>query len=123
MDKKDLLYRFIFGGSAVVLSYVATKLLPWKIIGGIFAAFPAVMVVAVMMVGIKSGTKEAVKTAQGSVFGMIGCAFCVVAVLISLQWTNNWFMSLSMGLMTWFISSILLVFLKEKWSKKHHASY
>lgn len=34
MDGRDLFFRFLFGGSAVVLSYEAAKLLPWKVIGG-----------------------------------------------------------------------------------------
>lgn len=61
MDYRDLFYRFLFGGIAVVLSYVTSIVLPWEMIGGIFAAFPAVMIVAVMMVGIKKGSKEAAK--------------------------------------------------------------
>lgn len=103
MDTKDLLYRFLFGGLAVVLSYVASVLLPWKIIGGIFAAFPAVMIVAVMMVGIKKGSKEAAKTANGSVYGMIGCFICVIAVLLMLKWTDLWLVSLLIGLVVWFL--------------------
>jgi uncharacterized membrane protein (GlpM family) len=118
LDTKDLLYRFLFGGSAVVLSYVASVLLPWKIIGGIFAAFPAVMIVAVMMVGIKKGSKEAAKTANGSVYGMIGCFICVIAVLLMLKWTDLWLVSLLIGLVVWFFSSIFLVHLRENGVRK-----
>jgi uncharacterized membrane protein (GlpM family) len=118
LDTKDLLYRFLFGGLAVVLSYVASVLLPWKIIGGIFAAFPAVMIVAVMMVGIKKGSKEAAKTANGSVYGMIGCFICVIAVLLMLKWTDLWLVSLLIGLVVWFFSSIFLVHLRENGVRK-----
>ncbi|BBU41042.1 MULTISPECIES: DUF3147 family protein [Aeribacillus] len=113
MDGRDLFFRFLFGGSAVVLSYEAAKLLPWKVIGGIFAAFPAVMVVAVMMVGTKNGSKEAAKTAQGSVYGMVGCFICVLAVLFSLQFTHNWWGSFIFGLITWFASSLFLVYMRD----------
>ena len=58
MDYRDLFYRFLFGGIAVVLSYVTSIVLPWEMIGGIFAAFPAVMIVAVMMVGIKKAQRK-----------------------------------------------------------------
>jgi uncharacterized membrane protein (GlpM family) len=118
MDGRDLLFRFLFGGSAVVLSYVTAKLLPWKVIGGIFAAFPAVMVVAVMMVGMKKGSKEAAKTAQGSVYGMIGCLICVLTVLFSLQFTQNWWGSFIFGLVTWFASSLFLVHIREHKKEK-----
>jgi hypothetical protein len=68
---KDLLIRFILGGAAVMVSYLITIISPWKILAGIFAAFPAVMITAVLMVGIASGSKKAAKIANGSVFGMI----------------------------------------------------
>ena len=113
MDGRDLFFRFLFGGSAVVLSYVTAKLLPWKVIGGIFAAFPAVMVVAVMMVGMKYGSKEAAKTAQGSVYGMIGCLICVLMVLFSLQLTHNWWVSFIFGLIAWLASSSFLVYMRD----------
>lgn len=80
---------------------------------GIFAAFPAVMVVAVMMVGTKNGSKEAAKTAQGSVYGMVGCFICVLAVLFSLQFTHNWWGSFIFGLITWFASSLFLVYMRD----------
>lgn len=118
LDTKDLLYRFLFGGLAVVLSYVTSVFLPWKIIGGIFAAFPAVMIVAVMMVGIKKGSKEAAKTANGSVYGMIGCFICVIAVLLMLKWTDLWLVSLIIGLVVWFFSSVFLVHLRENGVRK-----
>ncbi|MGZ4160218.1 MAG: DUF3147 family protein, partial [Neobacillus sp.] len=56
MNKKDLLIRFLLGGTAVSLSYLITVISPWKILAGIFAAFPAVMLTAVIMVGIAAGT-------------------------------------------------------------------
>lgn len=118
LDTKDLLYRFLFGGLAVVASYVTSVLLPWKVIGGIFAAFPAVMIVAVMMVGIKKGSEEAAKTANGSVYGMIGCFICVLAVLFMLKMTGQWLLSLIIGLIVWFCSSIFLVQLREKMNRK-----
>jgi uncharacterized membrane protein (GlpM family) len=121
MDRRDLFFRFLFGGSAVVLSYVTAELLPWKVIGGIFAAFPAVMVVAVMMVGMKKGSKEAAKTAQGSVYGMIGGFICVLTVLFSLRFTQNWWGSFIFGLITWFASSLFLVYMRDH-KKENRAS-
>ncbi|AEH49356.1 MULTISPECIES: DUF3147 family protein [Bacillales] len=122
MDGRDLFFRFLFGGSAVVLSYVTAKLLPWKVIGGIFAAFPAVMVVAVMMVGMTKGSKEAAKIAQGSVYGMIGCFICVLTVLFSLQLTRNWWGSFIFGLISWFASSLFLVYMRDRKQEKRASS-
>ena len=48
MNGKDLLLRFILGGAAVAISYLVTVVSPWEILAGIFAAFPAVMITAVL---------------------------------------------------------------------------
>jgi hypothetical protein len=111
---KDLLIRFILGGTAVAISYLITVISPWKILGGIFAAFPAVMITAVLMGGMVSGSKSAAKIANGSVFGMIGGVFCAVTVWIVLTVTNNWLLSILLGLIVWLGSSILVAAMKER---------
>ncbi len=111
---KDLLIRFILGGTAVAISYLITVFSPWKILGGIFAAFPAVMITAVLMGGIVSGSKSAAKIANGSVFGMIGGVFCAVTVLFVLTVTNNWLLSILLGLVVWLGSSVIVAAMKER---------
>ncbi|PLS07208.1 DUF3147 family protein [Neobacillus cucumis] len=118
MNKQDLFMRFLLGGSAVSLSYLITVVSPWKILAGIFAAFPAVMLTAVIMVGIASGTKKAANIARGSVYGMIGGIICVIAVLLSLQGTNNWIFSITFGLISWLVSSVTISTLRERMTKK-----
>ncbi|OZB91230.1 DUF3147 family protein [Paenibacillus sp. XY044] len=119
MKFRELLLRFVLGGLAVVLSYMASVLLPWKALGGIFAAFPAVMVVAVLMVGISQGSEKAAAVARGSVYGMTGCAVCVVTVWYALKITDAWWPSLLLGLMGWFAGSFALLKLKGKMQKLH----
>lgn len=114
MQKNDLLIRFLLGGSAVTLSYLITVVSPWKILAGIFAAFPAVMLTAVIMVGIGAGTKKATNIAKGSVYGMIGGVICVTTVLLILETTGNWFLSILTGLVFWLFSSIAISFLKDR---------
>jgi hypothetical protein len=111
---KDLLIRFILGGAAVMVSYLITIISPWKILAGIFAAFPAVMITAVLMVGIASGSKKAAKIANGSVFGMIGGVVCVATVWTVLQVSANWALSIVLGLVFWLGSSILVSSLRDK---------
>jgi uncharacterized membrane protein (GlpM family) len=118
MNKKDLLIRFLLGGTAVTLSYLITVVSPWKILAGIFAAFPAVMLTAVIMVGIGAGTIKATNVVKGSVYGMMGGLVCVTAVLFILETTNNWPLSISAGLISWLGSSIAISILKEKTLKK-----
>ncbi|MDE3837803.1 hypothetical protein C0966_00070 [Bacillus methanolicus] len=114
MDKKDLIIRFLLGGTAVMLSYLVTIISPWKLLSGIFAAFPAVMLTAVFMMGISSGSKKAAKIAQGSVYGMIGGVVCVATVLAVLKASNNWVLSIFAGLLLWLISSIFISTLREQ---------
>jgi hypothetical protein len=111
---KDLLIRFTLGGAAVMASYLITVISPWKILAGIFAAFPAVMITAVLMVGIASGSKKAAKIANGSVFGMIGGVICVATVWTVLQVSGNWTLSIVLGLMFWLGSSIFISTLRDK---------
>jgi hypothetical protein len=114
MNKKDLFIRFLLGGTAVSLSYLITVISPWKILAGIFAAFPAVMLTAVIMVGIAAGTKKATNIAKGSVYGMIGGIVCVTTVLLVLEATNNWIFSIVIGLLSWLGSSLAISTLKER---------
>ncbi|MFB6468329.1 DUF3147 family protein [Cytobacillus sp. Hz8] len=114
MNKHDLILRFLLGGTAVMLSYIVTVISPWKLLAGIFAAFPAVMLTAVLMVGIASGSKKAAKIANGSVYGMIGGVVCVATVLLVLKVTNNWMFSIILGLFLWLGSSILVSVIRER---------
>ncbi|WP_413300489.1 DUF3147 family protein [Bacillus sp. 1P10SD] len=114
MNKKDLFIRFLLGGTAVSLSYLITVVSPWKILAGIFAAFPAVMLTAMIMVGIASGTKKATNIARGSVYGMMGGIICVITVLLTLQSTSNWLLSITIGLLSWLTSSIAISTLRER---------
>jgi hypothetical protein len=111
---KDLLIRFSLGGAAVMVSYLITVISPWKILAGIFAAFPAVMITAVLMMGIASGSKNAAKIANGSVFGMIGGVICVATVWTVLQVSGNWTLSIVLGLLFWLGSSIIVATLRDK---------
>ena len=96
---------------------------PWKILAGIFAAFPAVMLTAILMVGLAAGSKNAANVAKGSVFGMIGGVVCVITVLLSLQFTQNWILSIVLGLVFWLGSSIAVSSLKDALINKSHTPY
>lgn len=109
---RDLWIRFVLGGTAVMLSYLITVVSPWKLLAGIFASFPAVMITAVLMVGIKSGSKKASYIAKGSVYGMIGCLACVITVLAILQAGGGFTVSIVTGLVVWLGSSVGISYLR-----------
>ncbi|RIX50477.1 DUF3147 family protein [Paenibacillus nanensis] len=112
MKTKELLLRFLLGGASVSLSYIASVWIPWKALGGMFAAFPAVMIAAVFMVGVTQGSEKASAIAKGSVYGMAGCAICVLAVLFILQATGDWWLSLGIGVIAWFVSAVAMLKLR-----------
>jgi hypothetical protein len=114
MNKQDLLIRFLLGGTAVMASYLVTVISPWKILAGIFAAFPAVMLTAVLMVGVASGSLKAANIARGSVFGMMGGVVCVSTVLYVLQTSQNWVFSITLGLILWLGSSVAIASLRDR---------
>ena len=113
MKAKELMLCFLLGGASVALSYLASVWIPWKVLGGMFAAFPAVMIVAVLMVGITQGSEKAAVIARGSVYGMAGCAVCVLTVLYVLQTTGDWWLGLGLGVIAWFVSAVMMLKLRE----------
>lgn len=106
---KDLSLRFVLGGGAVAICYVFLQLIPWKSFAGIFAAFPAVMVAAIIMAGVFEGSGRASEVALGAIAGMLGCTVCVIATSLSLSYLQNWGMSLLIGTIAWLASSVVFI--------------
>lgn len=121
MQSKDLFLRFLLGGASVVLSYIFSMILPWKEFGGIFAAFPAVMVIAVVMTGSMYGSNKAELIAQGAVYGMLGCTVCVLTILLLLHWTRHWWASIGAGLISWYVASLLIARVAAHFQEKRPA--
>jgi hypothetical protein len=104
----DYLIRFLVGGSILVLVYVLSAILPWKIMAGMFAAFPGVMAAAVILSGWRQGDTVAAETARGSVYGMVGGLVCVIITVLVLSLDGHWLLALAVGLASWLSASILL---------------
>ncbi len=118
---KDFAVRFFLGGTAVVLCYVISVYSPVKFLGGVFAAFPAVMAAAITMAGIRDGSREAGEVAKGAVSGMIGCTACVFAALYLIRVFSSWPLGLAGSIGVWLMVSVAsnLVFLGN--AKKGHS--
>lgn len=106
---KDLLLRFVLGGSAVAICYIFLQLIPWKSFAGIFAAFPAVMVAAIIMAGVFEGSGHASEVALGAIAGMLGCTVCVVATSLSFYHLQKWGWAIVIGQIAWLISSVIFI--------------
>lgn len=103
---KEMVVRFLLGGTAVVLCYVISVYSPVKFIGGVFAAFPAVMGAAIVMTGCREGSQSAAAVARGAVSGMIGCTVSVLSALYLIRALGSWPLGLVGAVMVWLVTSI-----------------
>lgn len=127
LEWKDLAVRFAVGGCTVVLCFVIARLSPWRAFGGMFAAFPAVMVAAVAMSGAKDGQDPAAATALGAVSGMLAGTACVAVCLALVTATHSWKLSLSLAMAAWFgaaglFSSTVSPFMARRLGRGNSAS-
>ncbi len=121
VDIRDLALRFILGGTAVAACFLFLQLLPWKAFAGIFAAFPAVMVAAVIMAGHFENNERAADIALGASAGMLGGVVCVLVASLSMQHLNQWGLSLAIALAAWFMSSLMFIHLIQSFIEKRKA--
>lgn len=118
LDIRDLALRFVLGGSAVAACYILLQVIPSKALAGIFAAFPAVMVAAVIMAGVFDSSRQAADVAFGATAGMMGGTVCVLTSTVAMAYLNNWALALSIGTLAWFISSVVSIRVVEGIMKK-----
>lgn len=111
---KEVSVRFVLGGTAVVLCYIVS-IYSVKFIGGIFAAFPAVMAASVSMAGIRDGDEEAADVARGAISGMVGCAACVMAALYLIRLFSSWPLGLACSVGIWFTVAVIV---NRAWGQK-----
>jgi len=108
-----LLIRFLLGGSAVVLSTIIANKLGKKA-GGIFAAFPAVYLAALLTASLDFNGDElitySILLSKGAIIGMV---INILIALIAgyLLPKKGWKIGLIQSLSYWFIISLVVVIL------------
>ncbi|MCE4957358.1 DUF3147 family protein [Macrococcoides caseolyticum] len=120
MKPKILLLKFLIGGSTVAFSYIVSCVIPWKDFGGIFATFPAVFLLSMVIAGFEYGDELASHVCRGAIFGMTGCLCCILATWGMLNLTANWPISIVIGLLTWFVSALSISTLVAKVTEMSH---
>ncbi len=106
-----LLIRFLLGGAAVVLATIVSKKLGTKA-GGIFAAFPAVYLAALLTVGLDfSGDQlvsQSILLSKGAIVGMaINIVVAIVAGYLLPRQGGKRGLVNAMG--CWLVLSVLVV--------------
>ncbi len=107
-----MILRFVLGGGAVLASAFIAKKLGGKI-GGIFAAFPAVYLAALLTIRIDASGNElierSVALSQGALVGMainIICAISVGYLCVKQGWKRGLFSSMC----GWFFVSLMIAY-------------
>ena len=111
-DISPILLRFLFGGSAVVASRLIAQNFGGKL-GGVFAAFPAVYLAAVVGLSMEYEGKELLfvseQLSKGAFVGMaadICCALAASYFIIKYGWKTG----LSLSLLFWAVLAPLIYF-------------
>jgi uncharacterized membrane protein (GlpM family) len=108
-----LLIRFLLGGLAVVACTVVAKKLGEKA-GGIFAAFPAVYLAAILTIGLDFHggqlISHSIMLSKGAIFGM--AINILVAILAGhLLPKVGWKRGILHSMACWFTVSLIVVFI------------
>lgn len=107
-----MILRFFLGGGAVVASTVIARSFGGRI-GGIFAAFPAVYLAAVLSLGLDYNGPELLVMSQnishGALVGMIADVFCALAASRFIL-KNGWKTGLIQALALWCIAAPAIYF-------------
>lgn len=107
-----VLLRFLFGGTAVVLSTLVAHAFGGRI-GGIFAAFPAVYLAAIISLRLEYNGDELLAVSrhlsQGALIGMIANIICAYAASHFIL-KQGWKMGLVYALLVWGIAATGIYF-------------
>ena len=102
-----ILIRFLLGGSAVLIATVISRAFGGRI-GGIFAAFPAVYLSAILILALEYRGQELIfvsqQVSQGALVGMIADIICALSASYLIL-KNGWRKGISMALLIWLISA------------------
>jgi uncharacterized membrane protein (GlpM family) len=100
-----IIIRFVLGGAAVVAATIVARWFGGKV-GGIFAAFPAVYLAAVLSLGLEYRGSALIDVSQnisqGALVGMTADIFCAIAASYYIA-RNGWKKGLIQSLILWCI--------------------
>jgi uncharacterized membrane protein (GlpM family) len=108
-----VLLRFLFGGSAVVISTLVAKRFGGRV-GGVFAAFPAVYLAAIFGLSIDYKGSELLlvseQLSKGALVGMIADIFCALAASYFIL-RYGWKKGLAYSLLIWAVLAPTIYFM------------
>lgn len=113
IDIFPILLRFLFGGSSVVASTLIARSFGGRL-GGIFAAFPAVYLAAVVGLSIEYRGSELLlvseQLSKGALVGMVADICCALAASYLIL-KHGWKIGLWLSLFFWVVLATLIYFI------------
>jgi hypothetical protein len=109
---RDYVIRFLFGGT---ISVIAALIGQWTTgrIGGIFTAFPAILLASLTLINREDGKQASAMDAQGAVLGAVALVLASILLSVTLgTMAGAW--SLLLGLGAWLVCSVGLYLLSVK---------
>jgi len=107
-----ILLRFVLGGGAIVACTLIARISEPRI-GGIFAAFPAVYLAAILSLYLDYRGEELIKMSvhisEGALVGMLANIICAVAAS-HLIMKNGWEKGLGLALFIWLLAATCIYF-------------
>lgn len=113
---KELLTRFAFGAGASVLAAIVTLVAGYKV-GGIFLAFPAILLASLTLITKESGPQEAGETARGGVLGSLALVAFAATVWQGLRFLPV-LVVLPLALGAWLLVALSLYALHRWWGSR-----
>ena len=100
---KDFAIRFLFGGAISLLAALITLITNDRI-GGIFMAFPAILLASLTLINKEEGKHSAEEDTKGAIVGAI--AFVVAAIVLSLTLQRLSGVALLLALAVWLLCAL-----------------
>lgn len=101
---RDMAVRFLFGACVSAVAGVISKL-AGPTAGGVFLAFPAILLASLTLVAEEEGLRTARDDARGAAFGAVGMiAFAVVCWALA-RHVNGW-VTLGLATCAWLMVSL-----------------
>jgi len=110
--KPEWLIRFGFGaGVSALAGMVAALAGPW--IGGIFLAFPAILLASLTLVAREEGERQSRNEARGATFGTLGLVVFAIIIAVLVRWIPVW-AALSLAILAWTLVALAAYFVARR---------
>jgi len=108
----EWLIRFGFGAGVSALAGLISALAgPW--VGGIFLAFPAILLASLTLVAKEEGERQSRNEARGATFGTLGLVVFAIVIAVLVRRIPVW-ATLSLATLAWSVVALAAYFVARR---------